>query len=58
MVWRFDIFDINIVLTFEFGHFFTTLKTAIFNKVDYIVLILNQHNFELYFSIITVILCT
>ena len=28
--------SIDIVLTFEFGHDFTTLKMAIFDKIDYI----------------------
>ena len=34
----FRLFDssINILLTFEFGHYISTLRMAIFDKVDYI----------------------
>ena len=35
-VWRFDIFDINIVLTFEVGHCFYDIENGNSDKVDYI----------------------
>ena len=38
LIQGFRLFDssIDIVLTFEFGHYITILKMAIFDKVDYI----------------------